>query len=140
LLRFTQVTEFSSFTIGNLQLTPLPLVHSKCTFGYFIEDGRGASFAYLTDTVGLPKETEAFLQGKAFDMVIDCSHPPQSTTRNHNDLTQALHIIDRTAPRHAWLTHISHGMDVWLLSHEASLPSNVSVARDGGNADLTPRA
>ncbi len=48
---------------------------------------------------------------------------------NHNDVTRALDIVARLAPRQAWLVHLSHEMDNWLLDN--GLPENVSVPFDG---------
>ncbi|MEW6118893.1 MAG: phosphonate metabolism protein PhnP, partial [Pseudomonadota bacterium] len=50
--------------------------------------------------------------------------------RNHNDLTQALSIIDRIKPERAYLTHVGHSMDAWLENNEACLPAHVSITRD----------
>lgn len=121
---------FAPFMLGEVQITPLPLQHSKPTFGYLFEqDGR--RIAYLTDTVGLPADTERFLQGfDELEMVIDCSQPPRpEPPRNHNDLNLVLAIHQRLQPKTTWLTHIGHEMDQWLQDHR--LPDAVHVARDG---------
>lgn len=131
LLEFRKLAEFEPITVGDLTLTPLPLIHSKPTFGYAIEDGEGHQFAYLTDTAGLPPKTEEFLVNQGIDdLAIDCTYPSGAATHNHNDLTQALSIIGRIRPRRAHLTHIGHAVDDWLLKNEAALPPLVSVARD----------
>lgn len=114
-----------------MTLTPLPLIHSKPTFGYAIEDSEGHQFAYLTDTAGLPTKTEKFLVNQEIDdLAIDYTYPSGAAARNHNDLTQALLIIDRIKLKRAHLTHIGHAVDEWLLNNEAALPPIVSVARD----------
>lgn len=59
LLEFRPKSAFTAFEIGPLRITPLPLIHSKPTFGYVFELAGEASFAYLTDTRGLPPETRA---------------------------------------------------------------------------------
>ncbi|MEW6679138.1 MAG: phosphonate metabolism protein PhnP [Pseudomonadota bacterium] len=131
LLEFRRLAKFESITIGDLTLTPLPLIHSKPTFGYAIEDGVSHRFAYLTDTVGLPPRTEEFLiNQRIVDLAIDCTYPPSTEARNHNDLTQALSIIDRIKPERAYLTHVGHSMDAWLENNEACLPAGVSVIQD----------
>jgi phosphoribosyl 1,2-cyclic phosphate phosphodiesterase len=135
LLDFRKLSKFDPLTIGNLKLTPLPLIHSRPTFGYAIEDGAGHRFAYLTDTAGLPPRTEAFLIHQEIgDLAIDCTHPPGAAARNHNNLEQALSIIERIAPERAYLTHIGHEMDVWLEKNAANLPPRVAVARDNACA------
>lgn len=147
LLQFRWLAGFVPITLGELTLTPLPLAHSRPTFGYAIEDGAGRRFAYLTDTVGLPPRTEAFLKDWRPEAVaVDCTRPPAPEPPvNHNDLTRALDIARSVAPAATWLTHVSHELDCWLLQHSPSLPPAVAVARDGllvrleeGSADAAP--
>lgn len=133
LLKFSRLEKFAPIQIGELTLTPLPLIHSKPTFGYVIEDGAGHRFAYLTDTKGLPPQTEEFLKdGTVCGLAIDCTFAPHPNPSNHNDLTQALTVIERIHPQHAWLTHVGHELDTWLQAHHGGdLPPHVSVVRDG---------
>ncbi|MBV0932864.1 phosphonate metabolism protein PhnP [Marinobacterium weihaiense] len=121
---------FEPFMLGEAQVTPLPLQHSKPTFGYLFEQD-GKRIAYLTDTVGLPENTARLLEGlDELEMVIDCSQPPRpEPPRNHNDLNLVLAIHQRLQPKTTWLTHIGHEMDQWLQDHE--LPDAVLIARDG---------
>ncbi|CRL46068.1 Phosphoribosyl 1,2-cyclic phosphodiesterase [Sodalis glossinidius str. 'morsitans'] len=92
--------------------------------------------AYLTDTVGLPDDTTHFLQRQSLTAaVLDCSHlPSKAIPRNHNDITRALEIHDRLQPQDAWLTHIGHEVDNWLMQH--ALPAGVHVASDGLTLNL----
>lgn len=66
---------FEIINLDGLQLTPVPLIHSKLTYGYvFAKEGK--RFAYLTDTVGLPTDTEDYLKAETIDvLVLDCSFP-----------------------------------------------------------------
>jgi len=52
-LKFMHRTKFEAFEIGDLRITPVPLVHSKPTLGYCIEY-EGVRLAYLTDSRELP--------------------------------------------------------------------------------------
>lgn len=132
LLEFRVAREFEAIEIGTAAITPLPLAHSKPTFGYAIEHDR-QRVAYLTDTVGLPPATEAFLRAWRPDaLVLDCSHPPRpQPPRNHNDVTRALACISAVRPQRAWLTHIGHELDAWLEAGRATLPPQISIAADG---------
>jgi phosphoribosyl 1,2-cyclic phosphate phosphodiesterase len=123
---------FESRALGELQVTALPLLHSRPTLGYLLEGG-ARRIAYLTDTVGLPHDTQTLLQREPLDvLILDCSIPPQAQTpRNHNDLNLALHIIDALKPAQAVLTHVGHTLDAWLMEHPGELPEHVIVARDG---------
>lgn len=140
LLEFSALAEFEPAMVGDMTLTPLPLIHSKLTFGYAIESGEGARFAYLTDTLGLPPRTERYLAGwRAHGLAVDCSYPPRSDPKNHNDWTTALGLIDKLRPGRAWLTHISHNVDAWLMETNAS-PPGAAVASDGEQIELRANA
>lgn len=133
ILDFSQpFAAFETRVLGALQVTALPLQHSRPTLGYLLE-GDGRRIAYLTDTVGLPEATYDYLQRQPLHaLILDCSMPPQpQTPRNHNDLTLALDIIERLKPVKAVLTHIGHTLDAWLMEQPRQLPDNVLIARDG---------
>jgi phosphoribosyl 1,2-cyclic phosphate phosphodiesterase len=109
---------------------PLPLLQSRKTLGYAIS--HDTHIAYLTDTKGLPEETLGFLRSWGVDeLILDCTHQPgDPAARNHNDLNMALDIVERVGAKHAWLTHIGHQMDCWLIDNLSRLPASVSIAQD----------
>ncbi|QJW57902.1 Phosphoribosyl 1,2-cyclic phosphate phosphodiesterase [Serratia plymuthica] len=123
------LTPFERVELGGLHITPLPLQHSKPTLGYLVQ-AEGYALAYLTDTVGLPPDTEAFLRNITLDLlVLDCSLPPQpQAPRNHNDLTRAQETQQHLQPGRTLLTHISHHLDLWLMDNE--LPPGMELAFD----------
>lgn len=132
ILSFRSGHKFEPFALGELTVTPLPLIHSKPTWGYAIESTDGHRFAYLTDTLGLPERTAAFLrQWGPFDMAIDCSYPPQPDPRNHNDWTLALACAHEVGARKTWMTHLSHTFDAWQLQSSAAPLLNVDISWDG---------
>ncbi|PAU77290.1 phosphonate metabolism protein PhnP [Halomonas salipaludis] len=123
---------FRPLRLTGMEVIPVPLAHSKPTLGYCLDDG-GVRLAYLTDTCGLPPETERFLRQWQADLVVlDATHPASHVSpRNHNDLAMALEILDRLAPRRAYLTHLSHAFDAEAMSAPLSLPAHVGLAEDG---------
>lgn len=153
------VTPFVALCFGTITLTPLPLTHSKITYGYLIEES-GRSLAYLTDTVGLPDDTLHFLLRRRPDhLVLDCSyapatHPlpnhnaisqaipspdhnnvaPASPPPNHNDISLALGLHRRISPGRTWLTHIGHEVVNWLDDNQ--LPDGVAAAYDGQQLEI----
>ncbi|WP_212630231.1 phosphonate metabolism protein PhnP [Pseudomonas sp. KB-10] len=138
ILDFSQpFAAFERRQLGELNVTALPLTHSKPTFGYLFEglgfEGQSRRIAYLTDTVGVPEASCAELERAPLDLlVLDCSTAPQPVApRNHNDLTRALEVVERLQPTQAVLTHIGHSFDAWLLEHPDALPPGVTLARDG---------
>ncbi|MNZ25569.1 Phosphoribosyl 1,2-cyclic phosphodiesterase [compost metagenome] len=131
LLRFEPgLKPFQSFDLGEVRVTPVPLRHSRPTLGYCLE-GPGRRIAYLTDTHGLPPETEQFLrQWKPHGLLLDATFAPGQEAYNHNDVPQALEIIDRLQPARAWLTHVSHAVDAADMASSLALPPGVELARD----------
>lgn len=116
---------------SELEITPIPLNHSKPTLGYCLQ-GAQRRLAYLTDTCGLPGASEQFLRQWRPDVVIiDSAHPPtHESPRNHNNVTMAVDIIKRLAPGQGWLTHLSHDIDRCDMAGILELPANVALAQD----------
>lgn len=125
-----RVAPFVTFMLQKLRVTPLPLNHSKLTYGYLLDTGH-SRVAYLTDTAGLPPDTLLLLRHTPPDvMIIDCSHPPAETTpANHNDLDTVTALQRHIGVESVVLTHIGHRFDAWMMNNP--LPENVRAARDG---------
>lgn len=131
ILEFNQLKKFNSFTLGSLQVTPLPLIHSKVTFGYVFECNN-KRIAYLTDTKGLPPKTIDYLAETPLELlVIDTSSPPGVENSGHNNLDETLLIHQKVKPKCMILTHISHGFDIWLSENTHSLPDTIIAGCDG---------
>lgn len=123
------LTPFESLSWGGLSITPLPLIHSKITFGYLLR-GRQHAVAWLCDTVDIPPETRDFLRQQSLEhLVLDCSYPPCESPENHNDISLAIGLHQQLAPRRSWLTHLSHQVDHWLQQN--ALPEGMAAAYDG---------
>ena len=136
ILDFNPQRKFRKLWLDELGITPLPLIHSKPTFGYLFEYA-DSSLAYLTDTDGLPPDTLDCLRDHDLDlMVIDSSYVPGSGHRGHNDLDTVLALDEAITPKKTVLTHIGHDLDVWLHEHPDRLPSRVSVGMDGMTLSL----
>lgn len=136
ILEFRPQKKFQHFDIDGVQVTPLPLIHSKLTLGYLLEHQQ-ARIAYLTDTKGLPPKTQNLLANQSLDlMVIDCSFIPGSEKQGHNNLDDVLAIVDAVQPKTTVLTHIGHELDIWLNEHHHQLPANILIGRD--NAVVFP--
>ena len=124
------VTPFVVFDLQGLRVTPLPLNHSKLTFGYLLESAH-SRVAWLSDTAGLPDKTLKFLlNNRPQAMIIDCSHEPRAQTpRNHNDLNTVRHLNQVIGCPRVILTHISHQLDVWMMDNP--LPTGFEAGYDG---------
>ncbi|MCL7648636.1 phosphonate metabolism protein PhnP [Klebsiella pneumoniae] len=124
------VTPFVMFNLQGLRVTPLPLNHSKLTFGYLLESAH-SRLAWLSDTAGLPDKTLKFLlNNRPQAMIIDCSHEPRAQTpRNHNDLNTVRSLNQVIGCPRVILTHISHQFDVWMMDNP--LPTGFEAGYDG---------
>lgn len=130
ILAFQVKQKFVSFSLGALQITPLPLIHSKVTFGYLFQY-QNQCIAYLTDTKGLPPKTASYLKKMAIDvLVIDTSFPPGIDKSGHNNFSETLLIHQQLNPKRTVLTHIGHDLDVWLAEHGDRLPESVIAGHD----------
>lgn len=127
-----RLSAFEPHQIGDLQIMPMPLLHSKQTLGYeFQHDDK--HFAYLTDTAGLPVDTVRYLADRDLDvLVLDCAFPPGLPgPLNHNDIDMAILLHQAIKPKKLVLTHISHELDCWLLENEEQLPRGIVIGHDG---------
>lgn len=124
---------FTVYKMGHMNVTPVPLSHSRLTWGYLLA-WRGKKIAYLTDTKGLPPETLHFLhQHQLAYMIIDCTYPP-GVNRNHNDINDVMELYHALHPRQMLLTHIDHTLDAWLITHP--LPGDIALAQDNQTISL----
>ncbi len=132
ILDFSQTTtQFSPFSINGVKVTPVPLSHSRPTFGYVFERN-GRTLAYLTDTLGLPDETLTFLTSNPLNvMIIDCSYAPDMSEPpgSHNNLKDVMELHQKIEPSRTILTHIGHEMDNWMNANP--LPKDIEAGHDG---------
>ncbi|KAA8999023.1 phosphonate metabolism protein PhnP [Affinibrenneria salicis] len=118
---------FHAYSMGAMSVTPIPLNHSRMTWGYLIA-WQAIRIAWLTDTKGLPENSYDFLRRQRITgLIVDCTWPP-GPAKNHNNIHEAIALCRAIQPERAWLTHIDHALDEWLLSH--SLPAGIAVAQD----------
>jgi len=104
------------------RVVPIPLLHYHFNvFGFRIDD-----VAYCTDVNFIPEESWPLLRNLRV-LVLDALRPRPHPA--HFGLDEALQVIDRVRPAHAYLTHMSHE-----LEHEETsrlLPPGVELAYDG---------
>jgi phosphoribosyl 1,2-cyclic phosphate phosphodiesterase len=131
ILDFIVQRKFESFQVAGMEVTPVPLLHSRPTFGYLFKKA-GKRIAYLTDTKGLSPGTSKFLADQSLDlMVIDCSYVPGSEEMGHNNVDDLLEIDEAVWPKRTILTHVGHDLDIWLTENQQKLPSHMAVGKDG---------
>lgn len=117
------------FTINDLRVTPVPVLHSSVeTFGFRFDFPTGHSLAYISDVKEVPPASMALLNDLD-TLIVDALRPSPHPT--HMNVEEALALINRLSPRQSFLTHLAHEIDYREASAHLNLPGSVAVARDG---------
>lgn len=115
------------FALGELHITPLPVLHGSIeTHGFLFDHPGHPPVAYLPDVKQIPPATRDLLRNIDI-LIIDSLRPEPHPT--HLSVTEALAMIEETEASRAWLTHLGHENDHATLA--AGLPPNIHVAHDG---------
>jgi phosphoribosyl 1,2-cyclic phosphate phosphodiesterase len=115
------------FDYGDLQVTPIPVLHASVeTVGYRFDYRGAASLAYLPDVKHVPASSRHLLHGIDVLIVDALRQTPHPT---HFTVSEALELAAEVAAGRTWLTHLGHESDHAEL--QATLPESVRVAWDG---------
>ena len=108
--------------LGGVRVVPIPLWHGRMPVLGF----RFGRFAYLTDCNRLDDAAWPLLAGVdtlVVDALRDRPHP------THFTVAEAVGVIEKLAPRRAFLVHMTH--DLGHAATSATLPAGVELAYDG---------
>lgn len=118
---------FQLTMIGGIKFESLLVMHGKLKIlGY-----RFGNTAYITDAKTLPEETINALQG-IDNLVLNSLRYREHPT--HLSIKDALDIIEKIAPRKAFLVHLTHDVDAGDL--QVDLPEFVQLGFDGQSIDV----
>ena len=111
------------FEIAGIEIIPIRAMHYKLPIlGYKI-----GKMAYITDSLYLPEDEYK----KLVDIDVLIVNALRKTPHiSHQTLGDALKLIKRVAPKHAYLIHMSHHMGLEEKVKQ-ELPAGVSFAYDG---------
>jgi len=110
------------FELCGLTVTPVEVMHGDLPiYGY-----RFGDFAYLTDFIEIPEESEELLKGLKLLVVEALRYEPHPT---HVSLSQAIEVVERLKPGRAVFTHMAHAFDYDKVMNE--LPDGVELGYDG---------
>jgi phosphoribosyl 1,2-cyclic phosphate phosphodiesterase len=129
--RLELFTVVGPFCVADLDVEPIPIFHGKRPILGF----RFGSFAYLTDTNGIPDDSMALLDGLDTLVLDALRHRPHPT---HFTLEQAVTVARQVGARRTFFTHIAH--DLPHAATCASLPDGMALAHDGLAVDVATGA
>ena len=110
------------FFIRGVEIIPIPVSHGDWTILGF----RIGSFAYITDTNGIPDSSMALLEGIETLALDGLRTAPRHPT--HFTIEEAVECSRRIGAKQTWLIHLTHEVDHATV--EATLPDGVRLAYD----------
>ncbi len=115
------------FSLGDLEITPLPVTHGKVdTIGYLFAQGGAKRLAYIPDAKRLAPETVDAIEGTEI-LILDALHDVPHPT--HLSLPESVAIAKTAEPGQTWFTHFSCRVDYQQV--EPDLPNGMRLAWDG---------
>lgn len=123
LLNLHAISKDEAFTIGDITLTPIEVLHYKLpVLGFRIKD-----FTYITDAKTITEEELEKVKGTKI-LVLNALQKEKHIS--HLTFEEAIALVKKVNPEVAFFTHISHRLG---LHHDISneLPPNIHLAYDG---------
>lgn len=116
----------SPFTVGDIHITPVPVIHAQVeTLGYVFEQG-GHRVGYIADVKEVPTSSLSLLRDLDILIADALRFGPHPT---HFSVSDTLALFEEVRPKRGYFTHISHDLDFTLVS--AEIPDNVFLSYDG---------
>lgn len=115
-----------AFTVGDIDVTPVPVIHATVeTYGYVFRSG-GKSFGYVPDIKTLPETSRPLLMGLDALAMDGLCYPEH---RTHLNINENITLMRELRPTHGYITHSGHRVEYKTLCDH--LPVFIKPAFDG---------
>ena len=135
--RISVLEEKSVFTVGDLEVTPIPMMHGSLeTSGWLLTENcpeGKRSIAYLTDCNFISDQSIELIHkasyrdqgGRLVHLVIDGLRIKEHST--HFNFLQALQTAEKIGGEHIWFTHLTHNSShtetaAYIEEHRGEFP------------------
>lgn len=112
--------------IGDVRVTPIPVMHGDELVYGFLAEADGSRLAYIPDCSGIPADSFQLLENLDV-MILDGLRPGKHAT--HFSIAECVENLLRIGAKRSFLTHLTHHSDHDTL--QAILPPGIEVAWDG---------
>ena len=122
-LLFHTVQPYAPFTIKDVEVTPLQVMHGQLSILGF----RIGALGFVTDMTDAPEETLAQLTNIDTLIIGALRRKPHAT---HQTIDEAIEVARRVGARETYLIHMNHEAGLHAET-DATLPEHVHLAYDG---------
>ena len=122
-LLFHTVQPYAPFTIKDVEVTPLQVMHGQLPILGF----RIGALGFVTDMTDAPEETLAQLTNIDTLIIGALRRKPHAT---HQTIDEAIEVARRVGARETYLIHMNHEAGLHAET-DATLPEHVHLAYDG---------
>ena len=120
------------FTVGDIEVTPVPVIHATVeTYGYVFRFG-GRSFGYVPDIQELPAGSEPLLMHLDALAMDGLRYRPH---RTHFCVDDTVAVMLKLQPKRGYVTHVGHEVEYQSLCDY--LPGFMDAAYDGLLVELS---
>jgi phosphoribosyl 1,2-cyclic phosphate phosphodiesterase len=120
------------FTLGGLEITPLPVPHGRVsTYGYLFSGGGRKLLAYISDGKDVPAEARDAIRQVEVLLIDGLREQPHFT---HMSIGEAVAVAQDVGAGQTYLTHQTH--DRSHADRARDLPPRIDIAFDGMRIDF----
>lgn len=129
-LRLNTISPHKPFTIGDITVMPVEVVHDQLPILGF----RIGNLAYITDIKYIDQANMELIRG--VDHLVVSALRWEKSHHSHFLVSDALELSRAIGAKETWLTHLTHKIGLHSLAN-SMLPSDVHLAYDGAEIEFS---